>query len=381
MAKKLLIWSDAPDGVTGLGRICRELTQHLVDDPETREMFDIATLGYNAQPTRRFDWFQYSHANQKPGVDWLRAVEDISSGDEVIVLPIMPVSWLLDFMSPDLLPLPTGDPFKRRLIDLNTKLRWWPYVAVESCTRQDRFNATDAHTLRKAERRLWYSEWGQRVGKNTGLEGDFCYHGVYTDVFSRFLNTRLPGLKRKIGCIMTNQWRKRWGLIFEIMGQFSMDSFEFTAITDTPIGYWNLMELANMYKVKCDLKLSTKEVTDDMLALWYSECDMVVLPSYGEGFGYPVVEAQAAGAPCIVGRFGAQSELVDPRYVVEPEGFEIDGIQCGMKPWYNPEEWIKAMCKVLKTPPDRQELSIKVKTKFDWSSQWPKFKEWLLKGV
>jgi glycosyltransferase involved in cell wall biosynthesis len=50
-------------------------------------------------------------------------------------------------------------------------------------------------------------------------------------------------------------------------------------------------------------------VTDADLAAIYSGSDVLLATSMGEGFGIPVIEAQACGTPVIVTDFSAQSEL------------------------------------------------------------------------
>lgn len=47
----------------------------------------------------------------------------------------------------------------------------------------------------------------------------------------------------------------------------------------------------------------------DMMATLYSAMDVLLNPSKGEGFGIPVLEAQACGTPAIVTDFSAMSEL------------------------------------------------------------------------
>lgn len=48
----------------------------------------------------------------------------------------------------------------------------------------------------------------------------------------------------------------------------------------------------------------------------YSAMDVLLNPAYGEGFGIPIVEAQACGVPVIVNDFTAMSELAGPGWKV-----------------------------------------------------------------
>ena len=51
--------------------------------------------------------------------------------------------------------------------------------------------------------------------------------------------------------------------------------------------------------------------TPHMMAGLYTACDVLLCPSKGEGFGVPMVEAQACGTPVIASDFTAQSELIN----------------------------------------------------------------------
>lgn len=55
----------------------------------------------------------------------------------------------------------------------------------------------------------------------------------------------------------------------------------------------------------------------DTMARVYSSMDVLLSPSAGEGFGVPVVEAQACGTPVIVSDFSAQPELCGAGWMVE----------------------------------------------------------------
>jgi glycosyltransferase involved in cell wall biosynthesis len=53
------------------------------------------------------------------------------------------------------------------------------------------------------------------------------------------------------------------------------------------------------------------------MAAIYSSFDVLLAASAGEGFGIPVIEAQACGVPVIVSDFSAQPELVGAGWVVK----------------------------------------------------------------
>jgi hypothetical protein len=53
------------------------------------------------------------------------------------------------------------------------------------------------------------------------------------------------------------------------------------------------------------------------LASLYSDADVLLATSAGEGFGVPVIEAQACGTPVIVSNFTAQPELVGDGWIID----------------------------------------------------------------
>jgi glycosyltransferase involved in cell wall biosynthesis len=57
-------------------------------------------------------------------------------------------------------------------------------------------------------------------------------------------------------------------------------------------------------------------ISDGDLAAIYTASDVFLATAYGEGFGLPVVEAQACGTPVIVSDWTAQPELVGAGWVV-----------------------------------------------------------------
>lgn len=59
-------------------------------------------------------------------------------------------------------------------------------------------------------------------------------------------------------------------------------------------------------------------ISQNVLAQIYSSADVLLMTSRGEGFGVPVIEAQACGTPVIVTNWTAQPELVG-------SGWKVDG--------------------------------------------------------
>jgi glycosyltransferase involved in cell wall biosynthesis len=96
-------------------------------------------------------------------------------------------------------------------------------------------------------------------------------------------------------------------------------------------------------------------ISDETLAALFSGANGLVFPSFYEGFGLPIVEAAASGAPIITTGFGAMAEIA-PRtaLLVDPQ---------------SRQELAKAMLDCLgKTPDDatRRELSDEMK-RYNWN--------------
>ena len=58
-------------------------------------------------------------------------------------------------------------------------------------------------------------------------------------------------------------------------------------------------------------------ITDEQMAAIYTRTDVLLSATAGEGFGLPVLEAQACGTPVIVSNFSAQPELVGDGWIVD----------------------------------------------------------------
>ena len=76
------------------------------------------------------------------------------------------------------------------------------------------------------------------------------------------------------------------------------------------------LELLQEYQISYENRYG---ISDDELIKVYQQCDMLCFPSFYEGFGMPIIEAQATGRAVITSNYGAMREvagegalLVDP---------------------------------------------------------------------
>ena len=99
----------------------------------------------------------------------------------------------------------------------------------------------------------------------------------------------------------------------------------------------------------------TGYVEDQVLRALYHRAVALVLPSFGEGFGLPVLEAMACGTPAVVSRVSALPEVAaDAALYVDPR---------------EPDDIAAAMARLLADEPLRRDLAAKARARaatFSW---------------
>lgn len=93
-------------------------------------------------------------------------------------------------------------------------------------------------------------------------------------------------------------------------------------------GYGSAEILARIEKSPArDRILVTGYVTPDELAAWYSRAMVFAFPSLDEGFGLPILEAMAAGAPVVTSDRSSLPEVAGgAAFLVDPESTEALGL-------------------------------------------------------
>ncbi len=395
MRTPLLLYSDCPEGVTGLGRITRDLATHIYTDPQVNTKFEVATYGYGAIGCRRFPWQQYTTRNLDCiHPDLCRVWQDFTHGREGILMPIIPPSWMFSLVHPDL-ALEENPKLADTVAWLKSKpIHLWPYFAIESCGPGMKFNAPTCSTIVQCAKPLFYNRFGQEVAENSGIHGvPYIHHGIYTENFKPAPPETVSAFREElhcdkdtiiVGCCATNTGRKRFGLLFAAFADFQQRYHKNSKLwihTSKMIDAWNIPSLSDDFGFgKTEdicVTLSTPGHDDQWMSSFYSTCDITILPTFGEGFGYPIMESQSCGTPCVTGSFACEKELVPVTNSVGYLTTEPDGVHNLLRPNYNYLSFSHALNDALR---HRNREAIREHAKqWNWSVQWPKFKEWLLK--
>lgn len=326
LSNPILILNDAPEQLSGLARIGRDLAGLLCTMPE----FRVAYLGRGGMGRRKFAWTSYEYpVSGQWGEGYIaHAWNDFSGGEPGIIWSLWDLSRMMWFTHPQGLP---DDLVK--FLGPGRNFRKWAYTPIDSTGPDEQsLPAAMAATARGYDRLLAPSEWGANVLRRTA-PADWIPHGIWTGMFHpRPKSDRaLLGWEDDsviVGCNMANQARKDWPVAFEcaaILKQEFGNKFKFWAHTDAMVHYWSIYALAADYGLNDCLEVSL-DLTDEQLSLRYALCDATMLPSAGEGFGYPIAESMACGTACVVTDYAAGQELVDEHWKVPAVAFRIDSL-------------------------------------------------------
>jgi glycosyltransferase involved in cell wall biosynthesis len=182
------------------------------------------------------------------------------------------------------------------------------------------------------------SRFGEEMLRDAGLDPLYVPHGVDTKIFKPLENRqevldalRVPEGTFVVGMVANNKGqappRKAFPQVFTAFAEFHKKHPEALLYLHSDMFGFdhgiNLMALAGVCGVPegamaCtdQLKYSLGLPPEQMAAI-YSTFDVLASPSYGEGFGVPIVEAQACGVPVIVTDWTAMTELCGSGWMVD----------------------------------------------------------------
>lgn len=383
----ILFYGDSPDLQTGLGRIGRDLAVLCSSLPG----FRVGYLGRGGTGSRQLPFVQYRFHESDQWGEWQfpKVWQDFAGQQKGIVFTIWDASRLHWFARPN----EAMDPYIRNALTAG-KFERWGYFPVDAEGVGWTLSTLSRDTLRGYDRVLGYGAWGAGVlSRSLGREVDWIPHGVKLDTWQprdRVAARMAMGFGKEhkvVGCLMSNQLRKDWGLACAVFRSLAAKDPQFRfwlhidqlARTDR----WDLRALIADHGIGGHVKVTISgSMSDEELSYHYSGCDLTVLPSLGEGFGFPIAESLGCGVPVVHGNYGGGVELV-PRedWLVEPVAWRIEGFSCSVRPVYEPQQWADVCLKVLDGQVSNGECRSAVEH-LDWKVLWPSaWKKWFVEGI
>ena len=199
---------------------------------------------------------------------------------------------------------------------------WLPIDAAPLST------ADEAFLRASGARPVAMSRFGQAQLAGAGIPSSYVPHGVETQIFKppvdRLALRKKYNMDKRFVCGMNasnkDSIRKAFSEQMEAFARFSRNHPEANALLSlhtlraAPTGL-NLLRMAERKGVPTrvafndNYAITIGGITPQLLSEWYGTLDVLMGRSYGEGFGIPLIEAQATGTPVITGDFSAMDEL------------------------------------------------------------------------
>ncbi len=387
----ILLLSDAPDSLTGLGRICHDLSRLLSTMPE----FKVGVLGRASLGRTNYPWTGYSFGIQD---GWgqnhlLEAWADLSQGAHGIILTVWDATRLMWFSHPEYSGL--DDKLQRGLGPARTFERWGYFMQDCDGITQWKLPLETEQVMRQYDRVLFASRWAREIGRNSldpAQDVDWMPHGINTTTFQPrgAIGANVGNIARSfwnvsedeilIGCQMSNQERKHWPTVLEAIVRMQGKP-KLWIKTDRLQHYWNIEALAIEYGLGDRVTIETRSLTDSELAARYSSCDATVLISGGEGFCYPVAESLACGVPVVTGCYGAQAELTP--WTIPVQGYRIETVHAVRRAYYDAANVAKMLDRVVaeNRNQEKREECVGLVTHLDWQRLGIPWKKWFQKGL
>lgn len=303
---KILWHSNAPWAATGYGVQTRLFT------PRIRDLgYDVAISAFYGLEGASINWSGmkvYPRAFHPYGMDVLASHAKDHKADVVISLVD---AWVMD-------PERMG-------------ARWAPWFPVD----HDPMPEAVADTVRHAFQPIVYARHAEDAAVQAGLNVAYVPHGVDTSVYSPTPQAEarkrfgLPEDAFVVGMVAANKGkpsRKALPTQLEAFGRFHADHPDAILYLHTHLmpdmDGLNLPAVMQACGVPedavrvCDQYRNIMGYADEVMASLYSSMDVLLSATMGEGFGVPIIEAQACGTPVIVGGWTAMPELVGQGWVV-----------------------------------------------------------------
>lgn len=380
-----LLLGDGPGEPTGLGRIARDLAGLIASSDLP---YDLLQVGGTVPPV----WNLWPHVPlDRSNDDWgARAVEGIYRSRWGNRPGILFAVW---------------DPARLyAYLQIDLPVQRWAYCAIDAENVYGGIGGPAAEVVQQFDRVLAYGRYGSRVlGKTQGREGcreGWLPHGLGLAPFlldatpdeARWAQDLLGPYavdKVLIGAVMANQPRKEFGLLFQTVAELRRRGINpyLWLHTDVLVKAWSVQQLVADLDLAKRVTVTTEMYTDRQLACLYQQCAVTLLPSGGEGFGYPIVESLACGVPCVATASAGGAVLVPKvEWRVPVREWRLESVYALNRPVMRVEDWANAAMRALDwcermAPEVRAGYCRGSVQHLDWAAVWPRWRTWLMHRV
>ncbi len=265
------------------------------------------------------------------------------------------------------------------LSNLDKEMRWYPWTPID----HDPIPPNVYATLTKHKgliKPIAMSEFGSRQMDKFKIPNYYAPHGIDCDVFKPDLKWREASRKTYgwedyfvIGSVGTNvRERKNWTAMFVALQKFAKTHKNVVMYCHTDAfdsRGRNLQKLRESLGIQ-DITFFPSHVRmitgieESAMANMYNSLDVYLQPSKGEGFGIPIIEAQACGVPVIVTNWTAMPELLGGGWLLKDLQREWT-MQHSWEADANPDEIVEYLDQAykLKKSGELAELKIKARDK------------------
>lgn len=223
---------------------------------------------------------------------------------------------------------------------VTARFRWCPWLPVD----HDPAPPPVVRALRSAYQPIAYSRFGESRLRDAGLDPRYVPHGIDTKVMRPIPQAeardrvQFPDqvadydfLAVMVAANKGEPSRKCFGQVLWAWREFIKSHSKALLYMHTHAG--QEMHGVNLEELLVQLDIPASNVLfadpywnvlgypDEYMAHLYSAADVLLSPSMGEGFGLPIVEAQACGCPVITGNWTSMPELTFAGWTVEGEPF------------------------------------------------------------
>jgi glycosyltransferase involved in cell wall biosynthesis len=276
----------------------------------------------------------------------------------------------------------------------------WLYAPCDGANVRGSLSGPAREAVEKFDRVLAYGRWGSEVLATIRRPLLWLPHGLDLDAWDyRQDGARLDRMRNLlrlrdgeilVGGVMANQPRKDWGVAVQTISELRRRGWRVRAWwhTDALIKShaWNLAQLIADHGLEKAVVV-TSGLTDADLAACYSLCGVTILPTKGDGVGFPILESLACGTPCVTTDCAGGAELVPVNaWRVPVRTWQIEASFYGLqRPVVAAEDVANAVERALAFKRAEERLCqayCRAQVEYlSWPTLWPRWRSWFRQGL